>query len=435
MKRILCLLIALLMLSAIIAGCGAKTASPTDNANTTAPGSTVAGAATTAPSEPALKGSIVFSTHRTDKVDALQALIDEFVKLHPGVKIELEPLKDTEELLKTRAATNALTDITPLASTFTQTDYPKFFLPIDDLGFNKDNIYFYDYGTGIPDGKFYAITNTINYAGGIVYNKKVFADAGITKVPTTVDELYADCEKIKAMGVVPFASNFKDQWPLGDWYNDPGIVFLGNANYKNDLAKKDDFLSNDGGFVYMFDILKNLKDKGYLEPDLSSTSWDGFRKDFPAGKFGMTALGSWYPPQFVDMGGKPEDVGYFPFPGAKYVILGNDQLYAISKDTQNPVLAKAFFKWIMEDDRQAKALGVLSPLKGATYDAPYIKEFTSFNLPIIEAVPDTEFFDVANKAQITMETLIQEYIMSKTPADVIAKYNKKWADARKALGK
>ena len=64
------------------------------------------------------------------------------------------------------------------------------------------------------DGKVYALA-TFGNANGIVYNKKVFRDAGITAQPTSTDELMTDLKAIKAKtDAVPLYTNYKDGWPL-----------------------------------------------------------------------------------------------------------------------------------------------------------------------------------------------------------------------------
>ena len=47
--------------------------------------------------------------------------------------------------------------------------------------------------------------------GGILYNKKVFADLGLT-VPTTWDEFMANNAKIKAAGIAPVIQTYGDTW-------------------------------------------------------------------------------------------------------------------------------------------------------------------------------------------------------------------------------
>lgn len=47
-----------------------------------------------------------------------------------------------------------------------------------------------------------------------IYNKKLFADAGITTLPKTIDDYAAVAQKLQAKGIQPFATGFRDWWVL-----------------------------------------------------------------------------------------------------------------------------------------------------------------------------------------------------------------------------
>ncbi len=71
-------------------------------------------------------------------------------------------------------------------------------------------------GTGEVDGKTYAVPVSI-MPGGFWYSKNLFAKAGITTPPTTIDELNTAVTKLKAIGA-PIALGGKDAWPAAHWY-------------------------------------------------------------------------------------------------------------------------------------------------------------------------------------------------------------------------
>ena len=63
-------------------------------------------------------------------------------------------------------------------------------------------------------------------AGGIVYNKAVYAQLGL-KVPKTWKDFLSNCEKIKSAGKVAVIAPYKDDWTaqlimLADYYNQIG---------------------------------------------------------------------------------------------------------------------------------------------------------------------------------------------------------------------
>ena len=67
------------------------------------------------------------------------------------------------------------------------------------------------------DGGVYGVPTAV-LPGGIYYSKDLFTQAGITETPTTVDELSAAVDKLKAAGIQPIALGAKDAWPAAHWY-------------------------------------------------------------------------------------------------------------------------------------------------------------------------------------------------------------------------
>jgi raffinose/stachyose/melibiose transport system substrate-binding protein len=379
-----------------------------------------------------ITGKIVFATQRTDKANStLRSLADKFMKLYPGTIVEIEGINDPQSLT-TRAAARELPDVTPIPDTINPKDYPLFLTPIDDLGFNKNNIFFYDNGLG-GDGKIYGLSSAKN-ATGIIYNKIAFNKAGITKVPRTLVEFYDDCAKLKAKGIIPIASNFKDKWPMYTYTDVFSISSTADANYMNELVNKNEIYTNDNGLLLGAQILKTLKDKGYLEKDLMSTNWDGMKRDMAVGKVAMCYLASYLPPQLVENGAKTEDIGMFPFPGTKSIAIMSDYLYGISRDSQNINTAKAFLKYIIENERFAKATDVTSSLKSAKDTYPGGSELFSFKIPLTEAASLSQKYSAVYKEfQMNYQDFLQEYLITNNIKQTIKKYNDRWAAARKKV--
>ncbi|MCZ8520861.1 MULTISPECIES: ABC transporter substrate-binding protein [Paenibacillus] len=384
-----------------------------------------------------LKGEITFLTHRTDLADTvLTDIAEEFMAKNPGVHITVEASKG-DDVLKTQIAANELPDImfVPSGLGMTRKDYPTYFVPIDDLGYTKDNLWYYTNGAG-PDNKLYTLSIGVNYQG-FIYSKSAFQAAGIDKPPATMEEFLAAAEKLKAKGTVPVASNFKDGWPLGN-YADGAYSndITGLKNYQNTLIGKDLFGSEPGSLLEGIKFLRTLADKGYLEKDLMSTNWDASKRDLAQGKVGMTYLGTWLPAQIEQNGGKPEDIGMFPVPGAKALVGSADYMYGVTKNSKAPEAAKAFLKFMWDNGYMPKKAGMIPPNKDYQADQPFLKELLSYKLPIVEwEALQPEYQDLINKAQIDTKKVAQEYVLAENPQEIIDKYNKKWADARKALGK
>jgi raffinose/stachyose/melibiose transport system substrate-binding protein len=160
-------------------------------------------------------GDITVLTWRTDLVtdgtfDKYKAA---FEAKYPAVKVSFEGITDYEGEVKTRMNTTDYGDVPAIVNTITPAQMPDFFEP---LGGATEMQRTYRFLTPkFFEGKVYGIP-VVGNTQGIVYNKKVWAAAGITAVPTTPEEFLKDLKAIKDKdpSVVPLYTNDKDGWPL-----------------------------------------------------------------------------------------------------------------------------------------------------------------------------------------------------------------------------
>ena len=59
--------------------------------------------------------------------------------------------------------------------------------------------------TSLKDGKVYSVPIAAGTYGFIMYNEEIFAKAGVTEFPKTLDTFKIACDKIKAAGYIPMA--------------------------------------------------------------------------------------------------------------------------------------------------------------------------------------------------------------------------------------
>lgn len=432
MKRLAVYLLALAMLLGALAGCAGST-TPSNTSSGSAGSTTLSNTSpgSDKPTEEALKGKIVFATTRNDRADTtIKALADEFMALHSGTTIEIEVIGDLEQEMRVKMAANEIPDVSTIIGAVTAAELTTYYEPLDVLGFTKDNMLFYNMCVG-SDGKLYALNESISYIG-IVYNKKVFRDAGITKIPRTLDDFWDACAKIKALGVVPIASNFKDQWPLSNYAQGNSGVVSKNGNYLNELVGKDVVLE-ENGMLPGLRFLAELYERGYLEPDLMSTNWEGSKGDIAAGRVAMTNLNSSYPPQYIENGAVPEDLGMMPLPYADAIVLNGGWRWGVAKNSDNKPLAKAFLKYLWDDGRYAGAIDMIPAVVGVESKNRWVDELLSFGLELVEKKPNSdEFKTVVTKSEYDFNALMaQEYVLAKDRDAFVKSVNKKWADAQK----
>ncbi|NBD23701.1 ABC transporter substrate-binding protein [Paenibacillus glycinis] len=426
----------------LLAGCGSSNGNDSNtnaanapsadagNAGTNANGANAGGEADSS----ALKGTITWATHRTELVDTdLKKYVDAFEAKYPGTEVKIEGLKDYEQTIRVRMAANELPDVLSLVET-TKADLPKFYEPLDDLGLD-DNIYFKDYNS--YDGKLYGITQQVAI-NGLLYNKKAFEKAGITAPPKTLDELYADADKLKTAGIVPMATAFKDGWTLQYW-TDPAEFIYGSTKLRNDKINSDTPFTVDGPYGQGLGILKKLFDSGDLEKDVYSATWDQTQKDLASGKTGMMYIGNWAISNLLSNGLALEDIGFAPMPydnsGTVKGMMRNDWAYAVSSTSKNKPLAKAFIKFMIEESGDYKDHMIISPLKDQQATLTPITDFMAFKPEMLEAQAVSEDVTaIENKMQFDPFKFIQEVTVNKMQ-EVFDGYNKKWQAAKAAVGK
>ncbi len=427
MKKSFALLLVLALSMSSMVGCGKKPeAVKTDNINTENKGSEDKAPET----EAKLSGKIVIASNRTDLETNLKTYAEEFMALHPEATVEFETIKDYETVVATRVAGGEAPDLFYVVEPINSSTYGDYFLPINDLAFTADDILFYENGKG-DDGNLYVLPLTVGYAG-MIYNKQAFKAAGIDKVPLTLEEFWAACDKLAAAGITPVGTAFKDVWPIYPWCGWSEVnVAAGDVKGQHKYPDQDEIY--DETMLTSMNIIRDLYGKGYLEKDVLSANWDQFKLDFAQAKTGMFYSETWLPAQFVELGAATEDIGMFPFPGSKNIKSGAGKQWGISKNTKSPELAKAFLTYMLE--KPVTAADIPSNVNLTVAD-PFVAELLSYGVePLSEIKGDARMSQIINEIEIDGQAFLLTYVMEQDDEKakaLIDAWNKKWAAARKA---
>ena len=384
--------------------------------------------------------TLSFLTHRTDIADStIQDLANQYMAENPNIKIEIEAV-DSSELslvLSTKMAAKELPDIAVVLRDIPVTDLPQYFIPLDDIGYTKDTLYFYN-NLVAADGHCYGFNVAVNPIG-IIYNKNAFAKAGIKTIPKTLDEFYAVCDKLVAAGIIPFGSGYKDRWPIQIFAEEMLWSFeqMGDVTYKANLQYTDKLFdpSVKGGIYDSFSFLRGMYQKGYLEPDITSSNFNTMTQRNARGEIAMWYGGTWYPPSLVAQGCPADQVGMFKFPGAKGVLLADDKVLGVAKNSKHPEEAKAFLAWLFEDQRLANASDSVSPVKSAPITNQWVSELLAGNTTLEMGGYDPGFLKIYNSGEFDLTGSLQEYVLTNDPASITDRLNEKWAKTRAQIAK
>lgn len=363
--------------------------------------------------EDELIGDITFVSNRTDKRDEIEALIDEFKKVHPNVNVQLELIGDAETILQRKASVGELPDVTLVPANISKSEYENYFLPIDDLGFNDDNIYNYDMGVG-SDSKLYCLNSSITWQG-VIYNKKIFKEANIEKLPTTIEELFEACDKIKKLGVTPVAVNYRQPWSMNLWVDIIPHLF-DNSFSKDIVLGNKTILNSDSGMYKSLNLVREIVKREYCEDDLLNYDWQQFKNEMNDGKVAMTIWNSDFINQLEDMGMNKENIGMFPIPETESIKIYGDYKFAVSKKSDNPEVAKEFLKYIFEESRYSKAVNNISPLKEEIDSKVNLEAMKGYGISV------EIYSDFIKKQSVSNAKLEEEYLRLKNINGIDAKF-------------
>lgn len=395
-------------------------------------------------------------SHRTDLIDdgTFDGYVAEFQKLYPNITIKYEGITDYANDMTTRLTSNDWGDICMIPTTIPLTELSDYFEPLCALSDIQDEYNFASnraYG-----GVVYGIPSTGN-AQGIVYNKKVFEEAGVTEIPKTPDEFLDALQKIKDYdpSIDPLYTNYAAGWTMSAWdayigggaTADPDWMNITMPQTKDPFAKGALGDDNIGPYA-VYNILYQAVKNGLTEADPTTTDWEGCKTRINNGEIGTMVLGSWAIVQMQKAGPNGADIAYMPFPitvnGTQYASAGADYCFGVNKNTTDDkkLAAELYIKWLSESSNFAYDQGGVPVLKSQEYPAT-LAAFDGIDLIEDTPAPDN-IADLATEVQQDAELMLnadQTHVMrvveagingDETLDDIVADWNAAWDKAVEA---
>lgn len=384
---------------------------------------------------PALSGTIKMMTNRIDLIEngTFDRYAQEFKQRYPDANVDFEGLPNYASDILVRLSTRDAGDVLLIPINLSGRELEQFFEPLDESVTAGER--FSEFAT--YQGRRYGLT-TGTATVGIIYNKKAFQTAGITKVPATLDEFYAACAKLKAAGITPVYLNYGAVWPLREWGNSLVIDMSGNPDYVNDMVHTDEPWRMDNEWGRSLTIARTLVARGYVEEKLFTNSWEVSKTKLASGEAGMYLMGSWAIPQIIGAGASAEDIGFFPFPYDNSPVhnapLNPDWQAGVSKYSSNKELAKAWLDFFVNESSYQAEWGLLPD--GPETGMPQYSEFLSYKPKLLEATVQSDaFIELANKAELSFGSgeYLQELIAAKDLNKAFGELNARWKEARAEL--
>ena len=277
LKRILSLVLVSVMATGLLTGCGTKKSA--DGADKT----------TTVSDKPATIKMFVNSPEYTD---AYNGFIAEYKKVKPNVIIELQVMQaDYPTILKTKIGSDDIPDIFQTTAGGEIKQYAEYSGDLTNEPLSKAMIESVKKNVSL-DGKVLGLPIASNLFA-LVYNKDLFATAGITKLPKTIAELEDACKKLQAKGITPFANGYKEWWVQKHIFQHFINASTDNSEklVGNFIAGKTTFKDNPTLLKYFNFINLTVK---YGTPKTLEKDFSAETSDFATGKAAMmTGQGGW----------------------------------------------------------------------------------------------------------------------------------------------
>ncbi len=328
-----------LLFSVAAAGCGKK---PDEGASP-------------APAADGQQVTIKMFQFKVEIADPLSKLIAEYQKENPNVNIQLDTVGGGSDYGAALLAKFNSGDKPDIFNNGGFSDLDKWIENLEDL---SDQPWVKDLmplakEPMTQNGKLYG--QPLNLEGyGFIYNKDLFAQAGITDLPKTYSQLEDAAKKLQAKGIQPFVNGYGEWWVLGNHFvnipfaqqPDPN-GFIDGLNKGTAKIPGNEQFNN---WVKLFDLQLAYGNKNPLQADYKTQV-----TDFATGKAAMTQQGNWTQLE-ISQTNPNIKIGFLPMPidddAAK-----NDKLpvgvpnnWVINKNSAVKEEAKKFLNWMVSSD-------------------------------------------------------------------------------------
>jgi raffinose/stachyose/melibiose transport system substrate-binding protein len=388
---ILSLFVVLAMILASCGGAATQAPAPAETqppapAETEAP----APAETEAPAPAGEKVTLTIESWRNDDIKIWQdTIIPAFEAKNPNIHVEFSPTAPAEYngVLNTKLEGGTAGDlITCRPFDASLALFQKGYLTsLNDLS-GMEN--FGDVAKSAwitDDGKDVFCVPMASVIHGFFYNKDAFTKAGIDKVPETVDEFFADLDKLKADGTyTPIAMGTPDLWESATM----GFQNIGPNYWKGEDGRKA-LIAGTAKFTdqpYIDTWAQLAKWAPYMPTGFEAVKYPDSQVLFTSGQAAIYPTGSWEISVFEPEADFP--MGIFKPPvvnaGDKcYISDHTDIALGMNAATKNPEAAKTFLSWVASQEfaeLYSNALPGFFSLSNAsiTLKDPLAQEFMSW---------------------------------------------------------
>lgn len=281
-------------------------------------------------------------------------MVKKFEAGHPGVRIEVQhAANDGHTLLQARVNSNDIPDVFDVESGTEARNYYEY-----AYDWSNDSAILAKFKQSALDtgkdaqGRIMSLPWTYENMG-LIYNKDLFAKAGITKLPGTMDELEQACVKLNAQGIPAFALASKETWVLAQvathFMMDKSIDAKGVVERINGGQLKFANMKNFPNLFRFLDLVSKYGVKKPLEVD-----WETSENLIANNQVAIIHMGDWCQ-STLDSFNPKANLAFLPFPVSNNpedatLLSSCNWTYIVNKNSKHLELAKEYAEYILTSD-------------------------------------------------------------------------------------
>ena len=366
--------------------------------------------------------------YKPEAANYFKTVEDEFNATHDDIHLTISSPNDAMTILKTRFIREDYPDIIGIGGDINYSYFvdAQILKDVSDYGGLQDiNQGYLDIAEAlelVPVDGTYIVPYVAN-AAGILYNRDMFAEHG-WKIPETWDEMTQLCEDIKAEGVLPFYFGFKDTWTCLAPWNAMAV----------ELSPSDTTKQVNRGQTTFTQEYRELSEK-YLEllpygpDDPFAYGYNDACTAFARGEAAMYPIGSYATPQILSV--NPDlNMDSFVMPAGeekedRTLNSGIDLGFCVMAGCENKEAAYEVLDFLLEDENLQKYLQAQNgvPCKKGEFE---LASMLDGMLPFIEAGNMTDYQDHYYPAEMSVDALLQTFLLEKDVDDFLGTFDKNW---------
>jgi len=369
-------------------------------------------------------------------VEGMNELAEAYMAENPNITIKNEMIStEYNTVLKSRDSACNLPDIwaasTPGEKALKPYIESNKIYPVNDLKVIGQLTEDVSSSLTFSDGNIYTIP-FLNTARGIIYNTKLFKEAGIDSFPETFSEMEGAVKKLKDNGIIPFAAAGKDGWTLGSLVYQCGAELYAKNNFAERMWAGDASHDEMMGIFNFIDLFKNNSQKKPMDTD-----YMGSVALYAQEKAAMLIQGPWaavavsdLAPEVVEVS-RMEGIPYTEDAEVNQLYFDYDVFFCVSTKEHMEAVGD-YFDFIVNGEGRdifKEKIKAINPY-GIDFEANPVVQSIQEQLKNNETVSDTLYVNAPDGWWQTQAIVMQEYMGGQiTKSEMMKKLDDEWLKA------